>query len=65
MSMTKENDAYLTIRIPTEMSAKLKLLCISMSKQEGRTIGVSEFIRELLKPFIKREKQMTFFSEKK
>jgi len=63
--MSKEKDAILTLRISSEMFRQIKLLCISMSKQEGRVIGVSEFIRGLLSPFVKVEKQKDMFKKKK
>lgn len=64
MSMTKEKDSRITLRLPSEMARQIKLLCISMSKQEGKVIGMSEFIRELLLPFVKLEKQGDMFKKK-
>ena len=63
--MAYKNDGRITIRIPTEMARQLKQLCISMSKQEGKVIGISEFIRDLIKPFIKVEKQGDMFKKNK
>jgi hypothetical protein len=65
MSMARENDDHITIRVPTEMKRQLKLLCISMSKQQGKVIGISEFIKGLVEPFVKIEKQTTFINKKR
>lgn len=51
-----------TIRVPVNMAKCLKSLCISMSKQEGRVVSVSEFIRNTMVQFCPKEKQMDFAS---
>ncbi len=59
----KDEDELLktvTIRVPVNMAKCLKSLCISMSKQEGRVVSVSEFIRNTMVQFCPKEKQMDF-----
>lgn len=62
----KDDDSLLktiTIRVPINMNKHMKKICISMSKQEGRFISVSEFIRNILVKFCPIEKQMDFISK--
>jgi hypothetical protein len=63
MSTGYEKDTRMTIRAPSQMIQKLRLVCISMSKQQGKLITVSEFIRNLIYPFVKMEKQEDLFKK--
>lgn len=63
--MSRENDTYISIRAPKEFVRQLKLLCLSMSKQAGRVISMSQFIRETMSPFCHLEKQQDFTVKEK
>lgn len=63
--MAQINDTFISIRVPKEMKRQLKLLCISMSKQEGKVITLAEFIKGLLKPFVREENQISFLKKNK
>lgn len=63
--MASEKDTKITLRISSTVVNQIKKLCIGMSHQEGRVIGMSEFIRGLLEPFCKKEKQLDMFNNEK
>src|SRR5689334_1077711 len=62
----KDDDSLLTtitIRVPINMHKHLKKICLSMSKQEGRFVSVSEFIRNTMVQYCPKEKQLDFVSQ--
>lgn len=64
----KDDDSLLTtitVRVPINMAKSLKSLCLSMSKQEGRFISVSELVRNTMVQFCPKEKQMDFIHSPK
>lgn len=65
MSNKIENCQTVTCRMPRKLADHLKRIAISMSKQQGRVISMSEFIRETMIAYYPITEQADLFSEKK
>lgn len=65
MSNKIENCQTVTCRMPRKLADHLKRIAISMSKQEGRVISLSEFIRETMIQYYPIAEQSDLFENKK
>lgn len=64
MSIKIQNCQTVTCRMPKEMADHLRRIAISMSKQSGRVVSLSEFIRETMVKLYPIPKQEIMFPQK-
>jgi hypothetical protein len=60
---TSNNYEIVSIRLPKNVKKHLKQICISLSKQEGEVISLSEFIRSTMIQTYPLPKQLTLFEK--
>ena len=65
MSIKQENCQTVTCRMPRKLAEHLKKIAISMSKQQGKVISLSEFIRATMLQYYPISEQAELFGEKK
>lgn len=58
-----KKSSVVAVKMPDEMIAHLRKICLSMSVQKGQAISLSEFIRETMMQYCPQEKQLEFFEK--